>query len=114
MLEANLFSALSPLVGNRVFPDTAPAATQTPFITYQQVGGRSVDFLGAEYSDKKNARVQINLWCSTRLEAAQIIRQIENAMVLAPLYGSIEGAPISSYEESLKLYGSMQQFSFWS
>ena len=114
MLEANLYTALAPLVGNRVFPDVAPIGTQVPFITYQQVGGKAVNFIGAEYSDKKNARVQINVWSASRLQASLIIRSIENAVVLAPLYGSIEGGAISSHEPELKLYGAMQQFSFWS
>ncbi len=114
MLETNIFNALSPLVGARVYPDIAPAGTALPYITYQQVGGKPVNFLGAESSDKKNARMQINVWSSSRLQAALISRSIEDCLVLTPLFGTVEGGAIASYEPELKLYGAMQDFSFWS
>jgi hypothetical protein len=114
MLEANLFNAMTALVAARVYPDIAPENTPTPYITYQQVGGKPVNFLGAEYSDKKNARIQINVWDTTRIGVAILTRLIENAMVAAPLYGLIEGGVVASYEPELKLYGAMQDFSFWS
>jgi hypothetical protein len=114
MLETNIFNALSPLVGARVYPDIAPVGTTLPYITYQQVGGKPVNFLGAESSDKKNARMQINVWSASRLQAALISRSVEDYLVLTPLFGSVEGGSIASYEPRLKLYGTMQDFSFWS
>ncbi len=39
-VEADIFNALSPLVGGRVFPDDAPFDTVKPYITEQQIGVR--------------------------------------------------------------------------
>lgn len=114
MIEVDLFTALAPLVSSRVFPDVAPEGTVKPFITYQQKGGQPVNFIGAEASSKKNARFQVNVWCATRIEVAGLIRQIEDLMVLSPLFGKIEGGAIATYDEATKARGAMQDFSFWS
>ena len=113
MLESDLFTKLSTLVSGRVYPDVASTATM-PYITYQQIGGTPVNFLGAESSSKKNARMQINVWSKTRLEASTIIRQVEDLMVQTPLFGKVEGGAESTYEPDTKKYGSRQDFSFWS
>lgn len=113
MLEADLFTKLSTLVSGRVYPDVASTATM-PYITYQQIGGTPVNFLEAESSSKKNARMQINVWSKTRLEASTIIRQVEDLMVQTPLFGTVEGGAESTYEPDTKKYGSRQDFSFWS
>jgi hypothetical protein len=113
MLEADLFTKLSTLVSGRVYPDVASSATM-PYITYQQIGGTPVNFLGAESSSKKNARIQINVWSATRLQASTIIRQVEDLMVQTPLFGTVESGAESTYEEATKKYGSRQDFSFWS
>jgi hypothetical protein len=114
MIEADLYTKLASLVSNRVYPDVAPEGTAKPFITYQQKGGQAVNFLGAESSNKKNARFQINVWSATRSEAATLMRQIEDLMVTSPLYGKIEGGSIATYDEVTKARGAMQDFSFWS
>lgn len=114
MIEADLFTKLAPLVSNRVYPDVAPEGTTRPFITYQQKGGSPVNFLGAESSNKKNARFQINVWSDTRIEASTLIRQIEDLMVTSPLFGKIEGGAIATYDDVTKSRGTMQDFSFWS
>lgn len=114
MVEADLVTTLSSLVGGRVFPDVAPEGTQRPFITYQQKGGKPVNFIGAESSNKKNARIQINVWSQTRLEASAISRAIEDTVVLAPLLGSIETGAIATFDEITQSRGTMQDFSFWS
>ncbi len=125
-VESDVFNALKGLVANRVFPDIAPPLTARPYITYQQVGGKSVNFLaqGAEvtsgsppsplYPDKANARIQINVWADTRAKASTLAKQVENALrALTALQTTVEGAPISIYEADTKLRGSMQDFSFW-
>lgn len=43
-------TALSLLVGDRVFPDLAPQDTPTPFLIYSQQGGEDDDTLGDELS----------------------------------------------------------------
>lgn len=114
MVEADIYNALSGLVDGRVFPDVAPEGTQKPFITYQQTGGKPVNFIGAEASDKKNARFQVNVWSETRAEASTLARQIENIMVAAPLLAKVESGVVATYDAETKARGTLQDFSLWS
>lgn len=113
MTEVDLVTTIGALVGGRVFPDVAPFATVTPFAVYQQVGGSAVNFLGAESSAKKNARIQVTIWADTRLEAMTKIRQLEDVMCAAPILAYVEGAAIAHYDNSTKLRGALQDFSVW-
>lgn len=98
----------------RVFPDIAPEGTQRPYITWQAIGGKPVNFIDPTVPSKKNARVQVNVWADTRLEAATIAEQIEDTLRgIAALHTTVLGAPTSIYEPETKLKGSMQDFSFW-
>lgn len=125
-VESAVFNVLKALVANRVYPDIAPDLTIRPYITYQQVGGKSVNFLaqGAEvqsgsppsplYPNKANTRMQINVWADTRAQASALAKQVEDALrALTALQTTVEGAPIAIYEADTKLRGSMQDFSFW-
>lgn len=112
MTEADLVIALNPLVSGRVYPDAADFSTPLPYITWQQVGGKAVNYLGGGVTDKKGARIQINVWAKTRLEAQTLMRQIHDICVSDPLFAVAEGASISRYE-SANLRGAQQDFSFW-
>lgn len=113
MTEDDIKNALAPLVSGRFYPDVAPLNAGLPLITFQQVGGSAVNYLGAASSDKKNARIQINVWSSTRLQAMQLIRQVENEMVKDPVLARVEGAAIARYDSETKQYGAIQDFSVW-
>lgn len=112
-MESIIFAAIKDLVGNRVYPEVGPAGVGRPYITYQQVGGEPVNFIDSAVPSKKNARVQINVWSDGRPEAATIARQAEDALRAAPLQTTVLGAFTSTYEPTPKLYGTMQDFSFW-
>lgn len=113
-LESSIFDALKSLVSNRVHPDVAPEQTVRPYITYQQVGGQSVNFLDTTLPSKKNARIQINVWGDTRLQVGTLSRQVEDALRgTAALQTSVLGAAVSLYEPETKLRGTRQDFSVW-
>jgi hypothetical protein len=113
-VEADIYSVLKGLVGNRVFPDVAPELTARPYITYVAVGGAPVNFLDPTVPSKKNGRFQINVWADTRATAAALARQVEDTLRVIPtLQTTVLGAPVSTYEEDTKLRGTMQDFSFW-
>lgn len=113
-VESIIFDALKSLVSNRVYPDIAPENATKPYITYQQVGGEAVNFIDTTVPSKKNARFQINVWSQTRLEAASLSRQIEDAIrVVSTLQTTVLGAPAALYEADTKLHGTRQDFSFW-
>mgnify|MGYP001027979381 CR=1 FL=1 len=113
MIEPVLVSVLAPLVGGRLFPDFAPADTPRPFATYQQVGGQAGAYVEGAPIDKKNARMQINVWADTRQEAMTLIRAIEDTIVCDPLCGDPLGAPVALYDAAIGMRGAMQDFSLW-
>lgn len=112
--ESIIFDTLRGLVADRVFPDVAPEGTVRPYITFQQVGGAAVNFIDATLPSKRNGRFQLNVWADTRLQAALIARQVEDALRVAPaLQTTVLGAPVADYEADTKLYGTRQDFSAW-
>lgn len=111
-VESTLFSALSPLVGSRVYPDIAPEGTASPYITYQQVGGRSFVYVEGTLPDIKNGRIQFDVWADTRTAASALALQVESALVAIPaLQVEPLGAYISTHDKDAGLYGTMQDFS---
>lgn len=112
MIEPQIYALLAPLVGDRVFPDTAPMGTAYPYVLYQQVGGQAVNVLEAKAMDKKNARIQIMVWAQTRPECTTLARQIEDFLV-NNLRAYVEGALVADHDIDSGLYGSRQDFSFW-
>jgi hypothetical protein len=109
-IEKDIFDALKGLVGNRVYPDVAPSGAVKPYITYQQVGGTAWNFLEATLTGKRNGRFQVNVWTDTRAAAASLSRSVEDALV-QNVKAFVLGAPVSTYEDDLKLYGTRQDFS---
>lgn len=113
-VESIIFDALRALVSDRVFADVAPEEMQRPYITYQQVGGESVNFVDAAIPSKKNGRWQINVWADSRIDAAPLARLVEDTLrAVVALQTTVLGAPIARYDEETKLRGTTQDFSFW-
>lgn len=113
-IETALFAALRGLVADRVFPDVAPENTPRPYITYQQTGGDAVNFVENTIPSKKNARMQINVWADTRLQATAMGGSVEDALrTLVSLQPTVLGAAIATYDDETKLRGTLQYFSLW-
>lgn len=112
-LESSIKSALNALVGNRVYPDVTPDNPTFPLIVYQQVGGTAQDFLESVVPSKSNARMQVEVWAKTRLEASTLAHSARRALVEGSLKATTLGAPVSTYEPTLKLYGSRTDYGIW-
>lgn len=112
-LESDLFDVLGPLVSNRVYPDFAKLGVATPYIAYTQAGGRAINFLESGVIGKRNARIQINCWASTRLAANQLARDAEDALMLSGLKAYVIGALSVTSNSDLGLYGTRQDVSVW-
>jgi hypothetical protein len=109
-----IFDLLKGLVGDRVYPDLALENTVRPFIVYQKVGGRAVNFVEATVPSKRNGRFQISVWSETRLEADAIALQAETILrQAAALQTTVLTDPFSAYDELTKSRGTQQDFSFW-
>lgn len=110
-IEASLRAAILAIVG-RCYPDAAPQGAELPYATYQQVGGRTIRFL-RDAPTKRNARMQVNVWATTREEASTLMRAIESALVVDPWQAEVLGALVAQYEPVQRLYGAQQDFSVW-
>lgn len=113
-LEVIMTAALRPLVAGAVYPDVAPEGAPLPRLVYQQVGGRSISYVGAELPDLENARMQVAAWARTRAEAKTLIKAAETALMQAQaVQAEPLGASVSVHEDDTQLYGSYQDFSIW-
>ena len=111
-LESDLYAALSPLASARVYPDFAPEGAALPYIVYQQVGGVAVNYLESAMPDKRNARVQVAVWATTRSEANTLARSVESTLVTnTTLRAFVLGALVADFDEDVGLYGARQDFS---
>lgn len=115
--ESIVTAALKSFVPNadgtfRVYPDVAPAGVVKPYITYQDVGGEDATTLSGE-NEQQNARMQMNVWATTRAEAVALMRQVQTALTAAPILGTPIGTAVSVYEADTKLRGRRLDFSIW-
>lgn len=115
-VETDLVDVVGPLLGGRFYPDTARAGLPSPYGIYQQIGGRSIAFYaGGPAPNKKHGRFQINLWAETRLAAAALALQVDDALRAATVFFAEPlGEPTAVYDAVVKLYGTQQDFSIWS
>jgi hypothetical protein len=113
-LKTDLFETLSPIVDGEVYPSVAAPGAVLPWITYHSIGGRAVNFLDLTLPGRRHARVQINVWARTRLQADEIAQTVENAMRLSTtLRAEVLGAAEDTYEPEPDLYGTRQDFGIW-
>lgn len=113
-IETQIFQTLHTLVDGRVYPDIAPAGVPLPYIVYQQVGGVALNFLDNAMPPARNGRIQVCSWAVTRIEAADLIEQVESALRSASgLQVDVLAAPVSAFDDVTKLRGSRQDFSIW-
>lgn len=112
-LETDLVAVLRTLCP-RVHPDVAPTTTELPYITYQQVGGERAHYVEGQQIAQVNAMVQINVWHATRLQANDLSRQVEAALLAAStLQAEPEGALIAAFDDATEIRGAQQDFSIW-
>lgn len=112
-LEAYLTALLKQACA-QTFPDFAPPGTALPYITYQQIYGEAIRYLGREVPTKENAVMQINVWSASRKEAKALILRVEELLILATEFqASPQAASVSDFEAGLPAYCSRQDFSIW-
>ncbi|MBU1816430.1 MAG: DUF3168 domain-containing protein [Gammaproteobacteria bacterium] len=113
-MESDL-STLLKTVCPRVFPDVAPSGTAKPFVTWQGIGGEALGYLDNTAADKRHTLMQVNAWSTTRLQALQLIRDVEAAMRASGAFVATPvGEAMSSYEQDTALYGCIQRFEIYS
>lgn len=111
-MEAILQSALAAICP-RTYVSVAPAGTPAPWVTWQQTGGRDVSYVEND-SAKRHARVQINVWAKTPMQAAGIRDQIEAALrPLESITCTPSAAHHMTYEPDTELHGVQQTWEIW-
>jgi hypothetical protein len=98
----------------QVSPDFAPVETPRPYVTFQQIGGQVINPLANDAPGRRNSEMQINVWASTRAEALQLSRSIEDAMRSAISFQARPlGAAVADFDADVPVYGCRQDFSCW-
>lgn len=112
-LESDLYTVIS-AVCPRAFPDFAPTTTTRPYVTYQQIGGAVINYLSREAPDKRNARMQVNVWSSTRASAVTTMQALEDAIRASTLFqAEPESAMVADFDADFPVYSARQDFTIW-
>jgi hypothetical protein len=115
-IQATILTTLTSLVSGRVYDGVVPqGVTALPRITFQQIGGKGLNFVEADDVPMVNGNFQVISWGATGLQASALARQVQTALKenLA-LYTTILSAPMEEPYPELGLFGFRQDFSFWS
>ena len=68
----------------------------------------------ATLPSKRNARIQVNVWDTTRDGADALALQADNALrAYLSLQTEVLGEPVALAVDDQELYGTMQDFSVW-
>ena len=106
-----IFSVLGDLAGGRVFPGIADPDTPTPYVTFQVIGGPPTHFVTGEAPPRRLARVQINVWASTSIEAFEVAAQVEDSLrAETALQMEVLTNAGDTYDELTAYRGAMQEF----
>lgn len=111
-MEASLEEVLKALCP-RVYPSVAPSGVQTPFVVWQQTGGRDMSTM-ENGRLMRHARIQISVWAQSAMQAVALREQIESA--LRPLEWPTftpSAAHHMTYEADTKLHGVQQVWEAW-
>lgn len=112
-MEAILEAALKEICP-RTYATVAPSGVQTPFVVWQQTGGRDTSLL-SNMAGKRHARVQICVWAATAPQAASLRNQVEASLrPLRTIVCKPSAAQHMTYEPDTKLHGVQQVWEIWS
>jgi len=115
--EQDIVEAVQSLVGGRVFLGVAPEGTILPYLTFMHVGGDggglTQTFCGV--GEPEMVRIQFNYWgpANDRTAAVPGMRAVRAILLAPPFLGTPEGGIVGRYDPHAKLYGAMQDISFW-
>lgn len=106
-----ILAAIGHLADGLVFAGIADEETPTPYVTFYIVGGAPINFVTGEKPAKRFARVQVNVWAGTSIEAFRVAGEVEDALrAAAHLQTEVLTNAGDDYDELTKDYGAMQEF----
>lgn len=110
--EAEMVALLKTVVAT-VYADVTRDVPVFPCAIYQQVGGEAYAYLEKRLPDHKHARMQITVWSADRIQANNMARAIEKALIESEMVVEAYGAFVALYEPAIKKYGTRQDFGIW-
>lgn len=113
MIDERLVTVLSGVAGGRIYPLVAPQPATTPYVVYTRVSSTLENVLAGNGTPPiDNTRFQVDCYSKTYSEALTVASAVQAAM----LGWSERNVQISSsalYEDDVKLFRFMMDFSVW-
>lgn len=100
-------SAVSALVGTRIYPLMAPQNVANPYITYQVINDNSNQCLGGSVY-QNDTRFQIDCWSTKYSEVKAIKEAVESALI--GFKSSYAISNMDDYEDKTQLYRQLIDF----
>lgn len=111
-IESDLTAALR-IECQRVFSDFATVQPATPYVIWHGIGGRAMRALDNTAFDKREVRVTVTSWATSRQDANALAQAIEQRLCSSSAFAAIpeaEAAAISEPDNTPPLYGAQQDF----
>lgn len=110
-IHVQVREVLAGLANDQVFPLIADEGTLPPYVVFQVVGGEAQEFITGEKPEKRQRRLQVNVWSKSIIEAEEIAQQAEDALrAAAALQVEVLTVALDTYDEATKYRGKMQEF----
>ena len=103
-------SAVTALVGTRIYPVTIPAGKSLPAITYFRVSGTPERRLNNGGSSGQRVRVQVDCWATTYAAAKSAAAAVQTAAIAAG-FAFVQDRDL--HEEDLNIFRVSMDFMGW-
>lgn len=117
-LPANIYTTLSThagliaLVSTRIYPITTEYQGTAPFVVYNQVSEQQFNILeNTGGGGKRKVLMRFESYAASHLAAFNVAEQVRLAMRDATLYKSSYQFSIDRYEDEVKLYSVISEYS---
>ncbi|MCY0911125.1 tail completion protein gp17 [Massilia antarctica] len=113
-MESMVTAALAALVGGRVYFDVPLAPLVRPLIVIRALGGTPITFLDGSAPAKEITRVEVAVWGSTRIEASNLGKQVEDTLrATTALQTTVFSGRSATVDSATDSRLTVQQFEFF-
>lgn len=118
MIERKIYShlstttAITAVVGTRIYPYWLPDQAKYPAISYFRVSGGQQNTLSG-YSNLENPRIQFDVWAESYKQAKEIRSAVHSVMSQATAFQSLLIDDSDIYEDDIAVYRVSMDFSCW-
>lgn len=83
-----------------------------PFLTYSQAGGQLVQYSEGAMADKRNARLQLDLWCDHPARREQYLARMLDIIAAHPRMQALT-EPVEGFDRNITMYHARFDISVW-